>query len=321
MKSKPLTEVLRIPPYISKDVRLLYKLVDEEKYKIPGVSFLDKSSFKVDGFVEWAVNSVVLKVTDRSGSYAVKIKSRTKDLKKEFKMLDLFKKNGLLVPTPLEFVDSTTCEFPFYIMQYIDSKEESPQEFSDNVLFKLGESLAKLHRLHSAEYGEIIDLDFLKGSSNYSGKDLSNWYYEDAAENLRQRNLVKEPLTFYFLNAKATLERSEEEPVLIHGNISYDNFLHTQSGIHFLSPKGRFSHPMLDLASLILSLDFIDSKDKSKILDGYSSKKSLNEKELNSAIFIESVVLLDRISSTVNITEGTDLSRLKRLIQESKSKL
>ncbi len=155
------------------------------------------------------------------------------------------------IATPEVLIYDTFDGYYFLIMEYIESKSASSNDFN-----KLGQKLAELHQNTSESFG--LENDNFIGSLYQCNKPKNSWVDFYVQERLqpqlqlaRQKgflstgecpsvDIMKENLNELFLDVK---------PSLLHGDLWNGNYLISKNGIPYLiDPAIYYGHSEVDIA-------------------------------------------------------------------------
>lgn len=288
--------------------------------KLPQYSFLDAKSFKIDGyFVGENVGSVVLRVSDKSGTYVVKSTHDPKRILAEAAFLKHWKQVGANVINVKETV-SPARGFPIAvaILEYISTPLSESELTSKNIVStyrKFGHGLALLHRAKSAGFGEIINTKNLKGKYDTFGSLVRATLTIDIKAKLLKNKLVSKNDLELIPQAVKIVEadiRKGTRSVLIHNDPALFNTFGISS-IKFFDPVPKISHPLEDVASALIWALFNEKSAQTReaIIKSYSSKLKSDDSVLQALMFLKILEKWERWSRRAK-TEKDALKWIKR---------
>ncbi len=265
--------------------------------KLPKYSFLDQKTFKVVGYyVGQNVGSVVAKVTDKSGTYVVKSTHDPRVLTVEVVFLQQWEKVGANVVEVLEFIKPRK-DFPVTaaILKYVpggttDHVLAHKKDKLEAVYRKLGKGLAIMHRAKGHGYGEVVDVQKLKGKYATFRKESETNMTSQRKQTLLKHKLITKKDLALFQKAIEIVEADiarGTKPTLIHD----DPGLHNTFGVaalKFFDPIPRISHPLKDVAIALIWAGFEDAgkKMRNAILEGYYKETPYDEATLWACIYL-----------------------------------
>lgn len=218
--------------------------------------------------------------TESKNTYFVKFYSKTGVAQAEaLGLRELEKAKAIKVPHVIGYSNNTL------VLNYIESNRQT-----SNFQNKLGEKFATLHKYKGNKFGFIED-NFI-GDSDQINNLSDNWiqfYTKNRLSfqiKLAKRNgLADNQLIDKFTKLKAIipdiLEKSEESPALLHGDLWGGNVMSDENGEPCLiDPAVYYGHREADLAMTKLfggfSKEFYDSYNKTYPLKkGYQQRENL----------------------------------------------
>jgi hypothetical protein len=265
---------------------------------LPQHSFLDAESFKIEGyFVGQNIGSIVMRVSDKSGTYVVKSILETKKLETECVFLKKWQEAGASTLRVLDFIKPAEA-FPIActIFEYVpedtteDRLENEDREVWLSTYEDLGRNLALMHKTKGGGYGEVVDTDKLKGKHSSFLEEQSSYFIPNLFENLLNAKLILEE---DFLLVKKAIEIIDKDiksgtwPTLLHN----DAGIHNTFGIlkiKIFDPDPYISHPALDLAlASIWTCLYGNSRQlQGSLLGGYRLVGSYNDTILQASIYL-----------------------------------
>lgn len=197
--------------------------------------------------------SKAYKIEASSGNYFLKLNNSTNAhqmFQVEANGLELIR-NTNTIKTPLVLAQDTFEDTSFLLLEYIESKSPSTQDFDT-----LGQQLAKLHQCTSDTFG--LDHDNFIGSlpqSNIKQKTWLGFYTEERL--LPQLHLAKKngflsdgecPSSIQIKTALAPLLENIK-PSLLHGDLWSGNYSISKDGAPYLiDPAVYYGHHEMDIA-------------------------------------------------------------------------
>lgn len=265
---------------------------------LPLHSFLDAESFKIEGyFVGQNVGSIVMRVSDKSGTYVVKSILETRKLETEVIFLKKWQEVGASVLRVLDFIKPTEV-FPIacIIFEYIpeDTTEDRLENEDKGVwlsVYKdLGRNLALMHKTQGRGCGDVIDAEGLMGEHTSFSEEQSSYFMSSLFKNLLHAKLISEEDSLLVKKAIEIIDqdiKSGTGPALLHN----DAGIHNTFGIlkiKIFDPDPRISHPTQDLALAVIWVClYKDSKElQDSLLEGYRSTGSYNDMVLQASIYL-----------------------------------
>ena len=267
--------------------------------RLPDYSFLDKKSFKIDGyFVGQNVGSVVLKVKDKHGVYVVKSLLDPQEITTEAAFLEKWRKIGADTIKVFELVTSKGG-FPITaaILEYIPkmtTEEELENKKGKNkvtVYRKLGQSLTVLHKAKGTGFGQVVTTRVLKGRYKTFGQERNAVLTLKRQRTLIASRLIRKEDLALIPRAIKIVENDikRSQPSLIHGDPGLFNTFGTAS-LKFFDPDPKVSHPLEDVAIALIWASLEEKNPKvmrSSLVAGYKSKQKYNDSVLQAVLFLK----------------------------------
>ncbi len=305
MKTK-LAKKPKAPAWASRAGKKLRKDFPKFAEKIPLYSFLDPKTFKVAGyFVGQNAGSVVLKVSDKSGTYIVKSTADPKTLITEVTFLKQWTRVGANTVKVLDLIKPRK-EFPFAaaVLEYIQKEitEESllkNKKAMPSVYKKLGQGLAIMHKAKGKGFGKVINIEKLTGKySTYGGMIQSPLAVGKKQQTTLVKNKLLEekdiPLIAKAISVVEKDIKNGRRSSLIHDDPGVFNTFGISS-LKFFDPYPKISHPFEDLAHAMIWASFYNTGTKGmhqNVMLGYGLKQR-DMQILQAALFLK---ILDKWS-------------------------
>lgn len=288
--------------------------------KLPQHSFLDVKSFKIDGyFVGENVGSVVLRVSDKSGTYVVKSTHEPKRILAEAAFLKRWKQVGANVVSVKEVVPPAR-EFPIAvaIVEFISTPLSEAEITTKNIVRtykKFGHGLSLLHKAKSTGFGEIVNTKNLKGKYKTFGSSVNTTLTPEIKAKLLRDKLVPKDDFKLIPHAVKIVEadiHKGKRPVLIHNDPALFNTFGISS-IKFFDPVPKISHPLEDVASALIWALFNEKSVQTReaVIKGYSSKLKSHDRVLQALMFLKILEKWERWSRRAK-TEKDALNWIKK---------
>lgn len=186
---------------------------------------------KISRFKKGMINDVFL----IDNEYVIKINTghpNLPKLKKEKDLYDLLQKNKIPVPKIYAYNASRSIiKYNYLIMQYVQGNSLSDLWSSMKMnekleeVYKIGETLAKIHSITFRNFGEEFSNGNFKGPKSY--KEFIKKYTDNLSIELRKYKVIDEDKINSIKNyyQKNKIFDINPKASLIHGNFIYDNMI------------------------------------------------------------------------------------------------
>lgn len=298
-----LTEKPLVHSWMSDKEKGLRSNVGAIMHALPDISFFDKDSFAVEGFISERSTSVVCKVKDSSGEYIAKTSSNDQIITAEAEALKRWQAAGANVVTVVDFIKPTDNSPAIEVLEFVEGGTSVSHLEDDDIdikelYSKLGMALSKLHKVKVPGFGKIkVEPDF-RGEKETLGEVLDLELPDTMLQKLIEAEAAIEKDKRALKVAKEILVKDlsdNRQGVLCHS----DPGLHNTFGIaeiKFFDPTPEVLHPMMDLGMAMLwaSMIYHDSElAMDGLLEGYKVEGHFNQRSFDAALYFQTISRYD----------------------------
>jgi Ser/Thr protein kinase RdoA (MazF antagonist) len=264
----------------------------------------------------------------KENPYIVKMGTAKETIEAEPHFLESWGKAGIRVPKILgkHMADKKT-PISFTTMEYIDApllsdSMDTKERISSAISRTSGEILAKLHKLTSHGFGNAIAGANVHGKFATFQEEIKDNLFEEKLPKMLEAGILQEAIYAPLNKALAFLDdemKTGKKPSFTHNDFRPYNLFYKDGEIIVFDPNPKITHPMMCLASTLIKSrieaesEKVGLEEESEILIGYNSITPIDEKSLNAALMIRSLMTL-HIWWKKDQTEK--MEKLKKLIQK-----
>jgi Ser/Thr protein kinase RdoA (MazF antagonist) len=231
---------------------------------------------------ENSLSSSIFRLNLKDNSNLIlKISFDKKRWEREIYFLDKLDKY-ILVPKIIDVVEPTPDLNGAVLMQCLSGDIVSPESLSDNLSFKMGELLAKVHLIPCDFYGDFAEKEFLDPSID-NGIAILKGYFDESFEECKNHldSSLLDKIQKYFNNEIKVIGRLDG-PCITHRDFKPGNIIvekeQIQGLIDWEIAKNHFAEE--DFSQMECLVWDAHPKTKQAFLDGYKSIRKLPDLEL-----------------------------------------
>jgi hypothetical protein len=309
--------------------------VPKDILKLRANEFFDSTTFKIEGFFDNGIGSVVCKISDKNGDYAVKTALNTNSILIESEFYKSWEQNGVSVVRVLKMIKPTDGQpMAYEILEYMEGERTSAKLSKLNIenlvlYFQLGEQLGLMHKSRAQGFGtpqlsHIIEGQFPTFSLEIQhslNEEQLNYLEKEGVFTANERETVSKCILILTDDiAKGRL------PCFNHNDLGLHNTFGLEKVIIF-DPVPRITHPYMDLATTILWASLTNSREAAieEVKKGYmrSSRESISLDVLNAAIYLRT---LEKLTKWIKRSKSEEkvvywVKRGVMLLEESRNNL
>lgn len=218
-----------------------------------------------------ATVAVVYKVTPKNSTmpFILKICTRPKDYLNELYFLNYFT-GTLPVPRIIKTLEPQEGIAGAILMEYVPGNLITPQDFTDELCYEIGQTLAIIHQSRTARYGDLTKPEALSD-------DPRTYFIEKFEEGLIEctnnlpEDLVTQCRTYFYENIDLLLDA--DGPCIVHRDFRPGNLLINNGKLQGIIDwsAARASFAQEDFCSLEHTNWPANPAHKQAFLDGYAS--------------------------------------------------